>query len=447
MNSPFLFQAVVVLVALLGAVASGQEVDLDLSRGPADADSSIQLDSRGGVATFQGAFPKEGLLAVHERLAESYENEAEEARRIFDETQEPVEQVAPYQWAYEVHAASTGDQKSQVERREEDGVVRGSYSLVEPDGSRRTVTYVAHPEEGFQATVETEPSAQGLSLQNPVSDASQNSFQVAPTQQQGYSVSQYHGGNRHLGHLQQINNRQLQLGNQRQFPNLFQQQQFNNQHQRLQQLQGFGKQELIYNAQQQQNYGRLHLQSSRQPQFINQYGNQGQGQFNNQNQYALQQQRFRQQQQLLNQQRLQQQQFLNQQRLQQQQQFLNQQRLQQQQQFLSQQRLQQQQQYNQQLQQQYERRRSQIIKLQPKVGTLPPIFGHQRQHGGHQQHFTQQQQQYFTQQQPFTGQQPRFRSHQAAASSSTQSEVALQGSSTGPVEYAVVPVTLHRINQ
>lgn len=93
MNSPFLFQAVVVLVALLGAVASGQEVDLDLSRGPADADSSIQLDSRGGVATFQGAFPKEGLLAVHERLAESYESEAEEARRIFDETQEPVEQV------------------------------------------------------------------------------------------------------------------------------------------------------------------------------------------------------------------------------------------------------------------------------------------------------------------------------------------------------------------
>ncbi|XP_047472944.1 putative uncharacterized protein DDB_G0271606 [Penaeus chinensis] len=434
-------KAVVVLVASLAVVVSGQEVDLDLSRGPADADSSIQLDSRGGVAIFQGAFPKEGLLAVHERLTESYENEAEEARRIFDETLEPVEQVSPYQWAYEVHAASTGDQKSQVERREEDGVVRGSYSLVEPDGSRRTVTYVAHPEEGFQATVETEPSAQGLSLQNPVSDASQNSFHVAPTQQQGYSVSQYHGGNRHLGHLQQINNRQQQLGNQREFSNLFQQQQFN----------GFGKQELIYNAQQQQNYGRLHLQSPRQPPFINQvqYANQGQGLLNNQNQYLLQQQQLRQQQQLLNQQRQQQQQqFLNQQRLQQQQQFLNQQRLQQQQQFLSQQRLQQQQQYNQQLQQQYERRRSQIIKLQPKVGTLPPIFGHQHQHGGQQQHFSQQQQQYFTQQrQPFIGQQPRFRSHQAAASSSAQSEQPLQGSDNGPVEYAVVPVTLHRIDQ
>ncbi|XP_063606836.1 putative uncharacterized protein DDB_G0271606 [Penaeus indicus] len=439
-------KAVVVLVASLAVVVSGQEVDLDLSRGPADADSSIQLDSRGGVATFQGAFPKEGLLAVHERLTENYENEAEEAKRIFDETQQPVEQVSPYQWAYEVYAASTGDQKSQVERREEDGVVRGSYSLVEPDGSRRTVTYVAHPEEGFQATVETEPSAQGLSLQNPVSDASQNSFHVAPTQQQGYSVSQYHGGNRHLGHLQQINNRQQQLGNQGQFSNLFQQQQFN----------GFGKQELIYNAQQQQNYGRLHLQSPRQPPFINQV--QGQGQLNNQNQYLLQQQRLRQQQQLLNQQRLQQQQFLNQQRLQQQQQFLNQQRLQQQQQFLSQQRLQQQQQYNQQqqqqqqynqqLQQQYERRRSQIIKLQPKVGTLPPIFGHQHQRGGQQQHLSQQQQQYFTQQrQPFLGQQPRFRSHQAAASSSAQSGQPLQGSDNGPVEYAVVPVTLHRINQ
>lgn len=307
--------------------------------------------------------------------------------------------------------------------------MRGSYSLVEPDGSRRTVTYVAHPEEGFQATVETEPSRQDL--QNPISDASQNSFQVAPTQQQGYSAGQYHSGNRNVGHRQQ------QFGDQRQFVNVFQQQQFNNQQQR-QQLQGFGNQglhqQLINNAQHQQHYGRLHLQPSRQPQgFINQgqYANQGQQQFNNQNQYALQQQQLRQQQQFLNQQRLQQQQQYNRQ-----QQYNNQQ---------LQLRLQQ--------QQQYERRRSQIIKLQPKVGVLPPIFGHQRQHGGQQQqHFTHQRQQFFTQQnpnvqQPFIGQQPRFRSSQAVSSNSAQSGQFSQGQNVGPVEYAVVPVTLHRINQ
>jgi len=46
----------------------------------------------------------------------------------------------------------TGDVKKQWEARE-GGVVKGLYSLVEPDGSLRTVHYTADPKSGFHATV------------------------------------------------------------------------------------------------------------------------------------------------------------------------------------------------------------------------------------------------------------------------------------------------------
>lgn len=47
----------------------------------------------------------------------------------------------------------TGDIKS-VQERLENGVVTGSYSLMEPDGSTRTVTYTADDINGFNAVVE-----------------------------------------------------------------------------------------------------------------------------------------------------------------------------------------------------------------------------------------------------------------------------------------------------
>lgn len=50
----------------------------------------------------------------------------------------------------------TGDQKTQEETRDGD-VVKGSYSLVEPDGSRRRVDYTADSINGFNAIVKKEP--------------------------------------------------------------------------------------------------------------------------------------------------------------------------------------------------------------------------------------------------------------------------------------------------
>lgn len=49
----------------------------------------------------------------------------------------------------------TGDNKSQQESRNGD-VVTGSYSLVEPDGTRRIVEYTADPVNGFNAVVHKE---------------------------------------------------------------------------------------------------------------------------------------------------------------------------------------------------------------------------------------------------------------------------------------------------
>ncbi|XP_050670438.1 cuticle protein 18.6-like [Leptidea sinapis] len=57
-----------------------------------------------------------------------------------------------YSFSYEVNDARTGDIKSQQESRRGD-IVLGQYSLVQPDGVRRTVDYQANDLTGFIATV------------------------------------------------------------------------------------------------------------------------------------------------------------------------------------------------------------------------------------------------------------------------------------------------------
>ncbi|XP_018322292.1 cuticle protein 7 [Agrilus planipennis] len=57
-----------------------------------------------------------------------------------------------YSYNYGVADGLTGDQKSQHEVRD-GGVVKGQYSLVEPDGSVRVVDYAADDVNGFNAVV------------------------------------------------------------------------------------------------------------------------------------------------------------------------------------------------------------------------------------------------------------------------------------------------------
>lgn len=61
-----------------------------------------------------------------------------------------------YSYVYDVQDAVTGDSKSQHEERDGD-VVRGGYSFIESDGSRRIVDYFADSVNGFNAVVRKEP--------------------------------------------------------------------------------------------------------------------------------------------------------------------------------------------------------------------------------------------------------------------------------------------------
>ncbi|EGI61101.1 Cuticle protein [Acromyrmex echinatior] len=72
-----------------------------------------------------------------------------------------------YSYAYDVHDSLTGDAKSQHETRDGD-LVQGSYSLLEADGTRRTVDYTADSVNGFNAVVRKEPAAVAVKAVAPV---------------------------------------------------------------------------------------------------------------------------------------------------------------------------------------------------------------------------------------------------------------------------------------
>ena len=74
-----------------------------------------------------------------------------------------------YNFAYEVNDAHTGDIKSQHESRRGDTVL-GQYSLLQPDGVRRTVDYRADDHTGFLATVNNH----GIPVPTPHAQAASN---------------------------------------------------------------------------------------------------------------------------------------------------------------------------------------------------------------------------------------------------------------------------------
>ncbi|CAG9584550.1 unnamed protein product [Danaus chrysippus] len=73
---------------------------------------------------------------------------------------EPIDPNPAYSYAYGVADPSTGDQKEAKETLQ-NGVVHGSYSLVEPDGHVRKVTYTADKINGFNAVVERSGATHG----------------------------------------------------------------------------------------------------------------------------------------------------------------------------------------------------------------------------------------------------------------------------------------------
>ncbi|CAG9837287.1 unnamed protein product [Diabrotica balteata] len=74
---------------------------------------------------------------------------------------------AHYDFGYAVNDPNTGDNKSQQESRRGD-VVQGSYSVVDADGTKRTVDYTADDHNGFNAVVRKEPVAVAVKAVAPV---------------------------------------------------------------------------------------------------------------------------------------------------------------------------------------------------------------------------------------------------------------------------------------
>lgn len=68
-----------------------------------------------------------------------------------------------YNFSYNIRDSSTGDFKSQHEVRRGD-IVTGAYSVLDPDGTTRTVEYTADPRHGFKAVVTQDPQP-GVSVQ------------------------------------------------------------------------------------------------------------------------------------------------------------------------------------------------------------------------------------------------------------------------------------------
>ncbi|XP_068631664.1 larval cuticle protein A2B-like, partial [Battus philenor] len=83
---------------------------------------------------------------------------------------EPIDPNPAYSFSYGVQDPATGDHKDASETLQ-NGVVHGSYSLVEPDGHIRKVTYTADKVNGFNAVVERSGSshpAQAVAVAAPV---------------------------------------------------------------------------------------------------------------------------------------------------------------------------------------------------------------------------------------------------------------------------------------
>lgn len=75
---------------------------------------------------------------------------------LYDQHQQPHVSDT-YHFEYAVHDPHTGDEKSQNEVGDGHGGVKGTYSLVEPDGSTRVVEYMADAKHGFTANVKKIP--------------------------------------------------------------------------------------------------------------------------------------------------------------------------------------------------------------------------------------------------------------------------------------------------
>lgn len=84
---------------------------------------------------------------------------------------EPTDAPTPYSFVYSVNDPTTYDVKSQAESGDGNGNVKGFYSLLEADGSTRTVEYTADDYSGFNAVVKKEGGYASAAYKKPAAAA------------------------------------------------------------------------------------------------------------------------------------------------------------------------------------------------------------------------------------------------------------------------------------
>ncbi|XP_044752872.1 cuticle protein 7-like [Coccinella septempunctata] len=109
--------------------------------------AALIVSIQGGYLTAPGAISHGISFAPAYAAAPAYAPAVVKAAPAVDYVAYPK-----YEFKYGVADGHTGDQKTQSEIRDGD-VVKGSYSLVEPDGTIRTVSYTADDHNGFNAVV------------------------------------------------------------------------------------------------------------------------------------------------------------------------------------------------------------------------------------------------------------------------------------------------------
>ncbi|XP_044752861.1 uncharacterized protein LOC123312478 [Coccinella septempunctata] len=94
-----------------------------------------------------------------------------------------------YSFSYGVKDPHTGDVKNQWEEKK-DNVVRGEYSLVEADGSTRTVQYTADDKNGFNAVVKYDQHSVHPITENKAA-VSHNNLNLNPSKETSVAYSSY----------------------------------------------------------------------------------------------------------------------------------------------------------------------------------------------------------------------------------------------------------------
>ncbi|XP_034669067.1 trichohyalin [Drosophila subobscura] len=92
------------------------------------------------------------LLDLNGNVDGNNEDDDDDATTITPSSSEDYDTRPQYSFAYDVRDTLTGDDKRQEEKRDGD-LVKGQYSLIEPDGTRRIVEYTADDASGFNAIV------------------------------------------------------------------------------------------------------------------------------------------------------------------------------------------------------------------------------------------------------------------------------------------------------